>query len=52
MAGILLVHGAWHGPWCWDGVAERLRHRGHRVQVADRIHAWIRERVTPSAQAW
>ena len=25
MAGILLVHGAWHGPWCWDGFAERLR---------------------------
>ena len=33
MAGILLVHGAWHGPWCWDGVAERLRRRGHRVEA-------------------
>lgn len=33
MAGILLVHGAWHGPWCWDGVAERLRRRGHQVEA-------------------
>jgi pimeloyl-ACP methyl ester carboxylesterase len=31
MAGILLVHGGWHGPWCWDGVAERLTGHGHRV---------------------
>jgi pimeloyl-ACP methyl ester carboxylesterase len=33
MAGILLVHGAWHGPWCWDGLAERLRGNGHQVQA-------------------
>src|SRR5215208_6118081 len=33
MTGILLVHGAWHGPWCWDGVAERLRRRGHQVEA-------------------
>jgi hypothetical protein len=33
MTGILLVHGGWHGPWCWDGVAERLRRRGHQVQA-------------------
>jgi hypothetical protein len=31
MAGILLVHGAWHGPWCWDGFAERLAGHGHQV---------------------
>jgi alpha-beta hydrolase superfamily lysophospholipase len=33
VSGILLVHGAWHGPWCWDGLAERLRRRGHQVQA-------------------
>jgi pimeloyl-ACP methyl ester carboxylesterase len=27
----LLVHGAWHGGWCWRRVAERLRARGHAV---------------------
>jgi pimeloyl-ACP methyl ester carboxylesterase len=27
----VLVHGAWHGGWCWDRVASRLRAQGHRV---------------------
>jgi pimeloyl-ACP methyl ester carboxylesterase len=33
MAGILLVHGAWHGAWCWKGFAARLTERGHDVRV-------------------
>ncbi len=27
----VLVHGAWHGGWCWSRVADILRARGHRV---------------------
>lgn len=27
----VLVHGTWHGGWCWVRVAERLRSQGHRV---------------------
>ena len=27
----VLVHGAWHGGWCWSRVAALLRARGHRV---------------------
>jgi pimeloyl-ACP methyl ester carboxylesterase len=27
----VLVHGAWHGGWCWRRIAERLEQRGHRV---------------------
>lgn len=27
----VLVHGGWHGGWCWDAVAERLRRQGHEV---------------------
>jgi pimeloyl-ACP methyl ester carboxylesterase len=27
----LLVHGAWHGAWCWQEVADLLRTQGHRV---------------------
>jgi pimeloyl-ACP methyl ester carboxylesterase len=27
----VLVHGAWHGGWCWHRVADRLRDGGHRV---------------------
>lgn len=30
-ATFVLVHGAWHGGWCWRRVAERLRERGHAV---------------------
>jgi pimeloyl-ACP methyl ester carboxylesterase len=26
-----LVHGAWHGAWCWAEVATRLRAAGHTV---------------------
>ncbi|MBI4292610.1 MAG: alpha/beta hydrolase [Betaproteobacteria bacterium] len=27
----LLVHGAWHGGWCWRRVADLLSARGHKV---------------------
>ena len=27
----VLVHGAWHGGWCWRDVADALRAQGHRV---------------------
>jgi pimeloyl-ACP methyl ester carboxylesterase len=27
----VLVHGAWHGGWCWRRVADRLRADGHQV---------------------
>ena len=28
---VVLVHGSWHGGWCWSRVAEPLRAQGHRV---------------------
>jgi len=31
MATFVLVHGAWHGGWCWRDVADDLRRDGHRV---------------------
>jgi pimeloyl-ACP methyl ester carboxylesterase len=31
MADVVLVHGAWHGGWCWRAVARGLRARGHEV---------------------
>lgn len=27
----VLVHGSWHGGWCWDAVVKSLAQRGHRV---------------------
>jgi pimeloyl-ACP methyl ester carboxylesterase len=31
MATFVLVHGAWHGGWCWKLVAAALRRAGHEV---------------------
>jgi len=33
MANFVLVHGAWHGGWCWQRVALLLQHQGHRVHA-------------------
>ena len=27
----VLVHGAWHGGWCWRRVADLLTAKGHKV---------------------
>jgi len=35
MASFVLVHGAWHGGWCWDRVAPLLLDAGHRVVAPD-----------------
>lgn len=33
MTTFVLVHGAWHGGWCWDRVAPRLRDAGRDVHT-------------------
>jgi pimeloyl-ACP methyl ester carboxylesterase len=39
MASLLLVHGAWHGAWCWeDHMVPRLRAAGHEVTAVDLRH--------------
>lgn len=44
MATYVLVHGAWHGAWCWKRVATMLRAKGHDVYaptltgVGERVH--------------
>lgn len=35
MTAYALVHGAWHGAWCWDLLAAELRGRGHTVVAVD-----------------
>ena len=32
---VLLVHGAWHGPWCWERVEAALRLRGIETHTVD-----------------
>lgn len=31
MSRFVLVHGAWHGGWCWERVARELHAAGHQV---------------------
>lgn len=33
MATFVLVHGGWHGGWCWRDVAPALRGAGHEVHA-------------------
>jgi pimeloyl-ACP methyl ester carboxylesterase len=45
----VLVHGAWHGGWCWRRVADVLTARGHTVfapsltGVGDRAHLFSKD---------
>ncbi len=49
MTTYVLVHGAWHGGWCWRRVADRLIQRGHTVftptltGVGERSHLRTRD---------
>ena len=44
MANFVLVHGAWHGGWCWRRVVQALAAAGHRAHavtltgVGERAH--------------
>jgi pimeloyl-ACP methyl ester carboxylesterase len=44
MSNFVLIHGAWHGGWCWKRVRQALQAQGHEVftptltGVADRSH--------------
>lgn len=44
MANFVLVHGAWHGGWCWRRVVQSLTAAGHRAHavtltgVGERAH--------------
>jgi len=35
MARFVLVHGAWHGGWCFEPLAAELTARGHEVSAPD-----------------
>jgi len=35
MTTFALVHGAWHGAWCWERLAPLLRAGGHEVVAVD-----------------
>ena len=35
MTTFVLVHGSWHGGWCWDRLIPELEARGHRGVAMD-----------------
>lgn len=35
MSRYLLIHGSWHGAWCWYKITARLEAAGHKVIVPD-----------------
>ncbi|MGH3494729.1 MAG: alpha/beta fold hydrolase [Mycobacterium sp.] len=35
MATFVLVHGGWHGAWCWERLVPRLHAAGHTVIAVD-----------------
>jgi pimeloyl-ACP methyl ester carboxylesterase len=49
MHTFVLIHGAWHGSWCWQRVRRALQHAGHDVHtptltgVGERSHLLSRD---------
>lgn len=35
MSTYVLIHGAWHGAWCWDKIVPLLKKKGHKVEATD-----------------
>jgi pimeloyl-ACP methyl ester carboxylesterase len=44
----VLVHGAWHGAWCWSKLVPLLRAQGHLVTAVDLPGRWARPETTMS----
>jgi pimeloyl-ACP methyl ester carboxylesterase len=34
-AAVMLIHGAWHGAWCWEPIVDRLSAKGVRAVAVD-----------------
>ncbi|HEX6020994.1 MAG TPA: alpha/beta fold hydrolase [Solirubrobacter sp.] len=47
MATFVLVHGAWHGGWCWRDVATELRAAGHDVHTPTLSGCGEKARLAP-----
>jgi pimeloyl-ACP methyl ester carboxylesterase len=45
----VLVHGAWHGAWCWQKLVPLLQARGHRVETP--VLAGVGERIAELSDA-
>ena len=48
---VVLVHGAWHGAWCWDEVASRLSGDGALAWWRSTCRAWPRAATSTTTPA-
>ena len=48
----VLVHGAWHGGWCWQRVADRLRGGGHEVLTPTLTGMGEHSHMLPPGSTW
>jgi pimeloyl-ACP methyl ester carboxylesterase len=49
MTHFVLVHGAWHGGWCWERVVRELHAAGHQVTAPTLSGlGWRAPEITPS----
>ncbi len=46
MTHFLLIHGSWHGAWCWYKVAPRLEEMGHSVVVPNLLGRGANKRLS------
>ena len=53
-ATVVLVHGAWHGAWCWDAVVERLAAAGVPCVAVDlpSVHGSMLQQSDDIVHAW
>jgi len=51
MSTFVLVHGAWHGAWCWEKVVPLLAARGHAVRAID-LPGHGRDPKPPASVGW
>ncbi|MFP4445897.1 MAG: alpha/beta fold hydrolase [Desulfosudaceae bacterium] len=47
MATFILVHGSWHGGWCWYKIIPLLESAGHRVMAPD-LSSFGRDKTHPA----
>jgi pimeloyl-ACP methyl ester carboxylesterase len=51
MAKVVLVHGAWHGAWCWDGVVAQLDQLGVPYEAVQLPHTGFADDVAAARAA-
>ena len=51
MSTFVLIHGAFHGAWCWDKVTPLLEQGGHEVVTLDLPGHGEDRRPTPTASS-